>query len=205
MGKARRQYNHRISHTACRTPPSLLSQQSCVQSTGLCWTCPSWVPPNSPKPQRWALSPHPFYRCCHRGLGKRGPRLRIPTQHRAQPRWQPRPVLSSPRHHCPSEGAWDPALVLRSLGRRRGSGPRARGALVVGWGHLAFFTRAPAGGCRGCGGAVGGQSATPLTFYDVLPGKASLRLCSEKQDNSVCDVASGFGENVYDAMLGKKK
>lgn len=123
MGKARRQYNHRISHTACRTPPSLLSQQSCVQSTGLCWTCPSWVPPNSPKPQRWALSPHPFYRCCHRGLGKRGPRLRIPSQHRAQPRWQPRPVLSSPRHHCPSEGAWDPALVLRSLGRRRGSAP----------------------------------------------------------------------------------
>lgn len=53
-------------------------------------------------------------------------------------------------------------------------------------------------------GVVWGQGA-PLTFYDVLPGKAPLGLRSEKQDNSVCDVASGFGENVYDAMLGQKK
>ena len=54
----------------------------------------------------------------------------------------------------------------------------------------------------GAGGREGPEHP-PLTFYDVLPGKSPLGLCSEKQDNSVCDVASGFGENVYDATLGK--
>lgn len=53
-------------------------------------------------------------------------------------------------------------------------------------------------------GAVWGQRAS-LTFYYVLPGKAPLGLRSEKQHNSVCDVASGFGGNVHDATLGQEK
>lgn len=47
-------------------------------------------------------------------------------------------------------------------------------------------------------------SQSPLTFYYVLPGKAPLGLRSEKQADSVHDVTSGFGENVYDATLGEK-
>lgn len=60
MEKAPRQYKRRISQTAYRTPVSL-----CVPPpppTPVCrvpgsLTCnPFWVPPHSPKPQRWASS-----------------------------------------------------------------------------------------------------------------------------------------------------
>lgn len=51
----------------------------------------------------------------------------------------------------------------------------------------------------------GHPKARPLlTFYYVLPGKAPLRLGSEKQV-TVCAVFQAvFGEDVYDAMLGEK-
>lgn len=45
----------------------------------------------------------------------------------------------------------------------------------------------------------------PLTFYYVLPGKAPLGLRSEKQADSVRNVASGLGENVYDANVRREK
>lgn len=77
--------------------------------------------------------------------------------------------------------------------------PPSMGCIGGGVGTPGFLHWCTCRRMRGCGGPCAAR-APPLTFYDVLPGKASLGLCSEKQDNSVCDVASGFGENVYDAM-----
>lgn len=69
----------------------------------------------------------------------------------------------------------------------------------MGPGHSGFFTFASTGGCRGH------PKARPLlTFYYVLPGKAPLRLGSEKQVTVRAMFQAFFGGNVYDAMLGEK-
>lgn len=101
--------------------------------------------------------------------------------------------MSSQGQHCLPQGSTGPAhpypcplphdtegpphvsLGEPEHGLSPGSGPVA----LVGEGHRAFFTFASTGRCHGFRGLCGARA--PLTFYYVLPGKAPLRLGSEKQ------------------------
>lgn len=70
-----------------------------------------------------------------------------------------------------------------------------------GWGHRASLTLAPGEDAEGSGAA---WSRSPLTFYYVLPGKAPLRLCSEKQATARVMSQAVLGKMFMMQMLGKK-
>lgn len=123
MEKAGRQCNRGINQTTYST--SLLSLHSCERSPPLCLTCilHPGVLPGSPKPPEVDTLPTPILQMWPQGLGE----VICPLS--GSPvgtGLQPRPVLSSPRQRCPSEGVRGPALMPRSLGEGEG-GTRALG------------------------------------------------------------------------------
>lgn len=178
---------YRISGLA---DPSLLSRHSCTEPPALSDMQQGFfpVPPQTPEV---ATLPTPILQMLPQRLGEVMP---LAQDHQAA--WGPaQACLVFPRPRCPSEGR---ALVTGGWAEGQG-GTRAPAG---GWGTLLpslVRLREAAGS-----GAAWGHSAS-LTFYYVLPRKAPLGLRSEKQDNSVCDVAGGFGGNVHDAMLGQEK
>lgn len=141
--------------------------------------------------------------------GNNVPCSRSPSGHRAQPRLKPRPV-------CVFPGSREPHPLLPLPLSRDPEGPPRVSLGGPGFGlslelqacsmdgagaqwflHFCIHRRMPR--------VWGHPKARPLlTFYYVLPGKAPLRLGSEKQV-TVCAVFQAvFGEDVYDAMLGEK-
>ena len=117
MEKAGRQCNSRINQTTYST--SLLSLHSCVRIPPA--VSDMHPPPRGsspfPKAPEVDTLPTPILQMWPQGLGE----VICPLS--GSPfgtGLQPRPVLSSPRQRCPSEGARGPALMPRSLGGGRG-------------------------------------------------------------------------------------
>lgn len=141
--------------------------------------------------------------------GNNVPCSRSPSGHKAQPGSKPRPV-------CIFPGSREPhPLIPPPLSRDPEGPPRVSlggpgfglslelqacsmdGAGAQWFLHFCIHSRMPR--------VWGHPRACPvLTFYYVLPGKAPLRLGSEKQATVCAMFQAVFGENVYDAMLGEK-